>query len=419
MTSRSAAWAFVVSVAFCAIPASAVDLYANPRYVNSLQQVPNGRGGLIDASEIRTEGDISASGVEEKGFGLRTLRAEYALVGSYVAVPYGDWNDSISTRIAEATLDFDPLPSLLLVAGKKREKMGSGFFRRPTDIFLPNPDDLRNQSGDVADRTRDGLTGAGMQWTHSLGTISGFYSPRMEWRDSGAVGRYLLVPQRLDQWLVKSTSKIGEFDLDLLARIARGSRLPLQENLGASLVTSVGNTQIHAEALLSARATRLLAPQAPEGSVVTDVLSPSVTAIGGFSHSFDEHWTLIGEYYRNGSGLSHSDLSRATKYVSDSWRAGKVKQAQAFSDSYGSLDMGTHYGMGRVAYADGETLLCEVLSIVSLEDHSGYAQAAATYGPSGWLKLHGEFGAFFGPTESEGAVNVERWRSMVGLEIFY
>ena len=179
ISDRIPARAFLVAAACLAASAGAMDLYGNVRYRSLMLDLPDGRGGTRETPAVRLLGDFSAAREGFWSLDMRTLRYQWAAVGAYSGTPYESWHQAKTVKLAEATLDIDVSPAWFLEAGKKRLKIGSGYFRRPSDIFSPDPAALKHRVGEDLDRTREGLIGAGALHYASWGSLSAFASPRL------------------------------------------------------------------------------------------------------------------------------------------------------------------------------------------------------------------------------------------------
>lgn len=394
---------------------SPLSLYANGRYRSAVLDVPDGRGSRAEVPRLLAAGDASASYESFWGWDLNTLRYRLSVVGEYQQVPYGDRPSSQSIHASEALLDFDFGKPVFLELGKKKEKVGSGYFRHPTDILVPDPDQVRIKTGDDADRTREGLVGAGLHFVDPLYSLGLFASPRMAWSDSGVLGRYVSSPQRRHQGFLKGTTRIGETDLDLLYRLSVDSVGTLASALGSNVVTSFGDHwELHLDALVSQDQN---CPLPPPGAI--EVRSFALQSVVGFVYTLDENWGVIGEYYHNGAGLSGDDYDAAVRYMYDLASRGDHRAAERFRNAYGPLSTGTHYAMSRLSYTDQDLLLAELLGMWNLQDGGGYASGRLTYAPSPWLKLRSELGGFVGDEDTEAGSLGEIWHVEFGMELFY
>ena len=152
---------------------------------------------------------------------------------------------------SEASLDFDFGSSIFLEGGKKKEKLGSGYFRHPVDIMVVDPVASRSSVGEDADRTREGLIGFGAMHVTPEYSFRLFLSPAMRWSDSGWIGRAVSSQQRLNQLFAKGTTRIGEVDLDVIYRHVIDTRDDGQaSSLGGNVAGSYGDFfSWHAEGL--------------------------------------------------------------------------------------------------------------------------------------------------------------------------
>lgn len=417
MTSSLAARCAMLGLAF-ATAAGATDAYLNARTRNALLEVPDGRGGLRDSPSLAVEGDGSIGGEGVVEFDPRTMRYQWTIVGSFASKPYGDWPQGYSSKVAEALVDFDAGSSWLVEAGKKRLKIGSGYFRRPSDLFAPDPARVRSQIGDDADRTREGLIGLGAMWSHELGQISLFGSPELRFADSGILARHAVSPQKLWQIFLRGTTRWGETDIDLMVHSSLDSNRSLRPGIGLNLVSlAAENTELHLDAHLGGRVTRWI-PRNDRPELGPDEYRYDLQALLGVSHTFTSDWNLILEYFHNGTGLAHSDYDRAIAHARLLASRGRIAEANAFRDSYGPLSLATHYAMSRLAYTNGGVTTLEILSMMNLQDAGGYAGFRAGYNPMEVLRLNAEFGTLHGGSDTEAGSLAERWHTEFGLELF-
>lgn len=408
-------------IAALASPAAAggVDLYGNTRYRSMILELPDGLGGTRESPAVRLVGDFSAAQEGFWGLGMRTLRYQWALVGAYAGTPYESWSAAKSLKVAEATLDWDMSPAWFLEAGKKRMKIGTGYFRRPSDIFSPDPDALKFRVGEELDRTREGLVGAGLLHYASWGSLSLFASPRLPWDDSSAVARYAFSPQELWQGFLRGTAKLGRSDFDLTLQASADSAGVFSSAVGFNAVTlAAENTELHLDALIQDTQDRLHVLS--DGRTLANVAQrPTVSCLLGLSQTFDAHWGLIAEYLYNGLGLSGDDYFRALDYLDALTRQGRFGEVQAFRDAYGPMNLSSHYLMGRVSFTEGDLFLAEALGIGNLQDGGGYTSLRLGFSPAGWIRLRGEAGTNFGGEPLESCGLVETWHVEFGLELFY
>jgi hypothetical protein len=396
---------------------SPLSLYANGRYRSSVVEVPdgNGVGGTLETPTIVAAGDGSASYESFVGWDLNTLRYRVSIVGAYQQVPYGDRASHGTLHASEALLDLDFGKPVYFELGKKKEKIGSGYFRHPTDILVPNPEQVRIQTGDDADRTREGLVGAGVQHVNPTFSIGAFASPRLAWSDSGLLGKYVSSPQRRHQGFLKGSTRIGQADLEMLYRLSVDSAGTLASAMGANAVTSLGDhLEFHFDGLVSQDQACPLPP--PDGAEVRDFVLQSVL---GFVYTLDANWGVIGEYYHNGAGLSGTEYDAALRYMSLLTARGRSRESERFRNAYGPLSLGRNYAMSRLSYTAQDKFLAEALVMLNLQDAGAYASSRLTYAPSTWMKVRSELGGFAGDDSTEAGSIGGLWHVEFGLELFY
>lgn len=421
MISRRIGWAFLGAACFArSAPAEAFDLYANTRYRSSVLEIPDGKGGVHDVSSIRTAGDASISREGFWSWDRSTLGYHASLLGTFDKVPYGDQDAALSSRLAEASLDFDFGSSIFLEGGKKKEKLGSGYFRHPVDIMVVDPVASRSSVGEDADRTREGLIGFGAMHVTPEYSFRLFLSPAMRWSDSGWIGRAVSSQQRLNQLFAKGTTRIGEVDLDVIYRHVIDTRDDGQaSSLGGNVAGSYGDFfSWHAEGLLSQDVSRPL-PPGQDGGAREEVQKLSYQGLVGTMFTPDAHWGLLVEYYHNGMGLSGSRYRRMVDHLNNLVATGRRGEVADIRSAYGNMNLGKHYLMFREAYSEQDLLTVEILGIINLQDQGAYAALATTYSPTGCIKLRGEYGALTGSKRTEIASMGELWHVQFGMELFY
>jgi hypothetical protein len=316
------------------------------------------------------------------------------------ASPYSEgWSADLNSY--EAYLSLRPSPLLTVALGKKTLMWGKAYAWNPV-AFVGRPKDPEDPAlaleGFVAASADFIRSFKGPLQTLSLtaALIPAYGAVNRSFGESGhlnAAGKIYLL--------------LYDTDLDLLF-LAGGSR---GTRLGIDFARNIrSNLELHGEAAFFSRFTRTVA--GPDGALSTSTVRDSWSWVAGTRYLSPSNTTFVLEFYRNGTGLTPSQMAdffdlveRAQARLLATGDEGLLKLAsRAAAEGYGGLNVMKEYLYLRVSHPEPFGILYSAAALTGIynwEDRSFSLTQELQYRVGSNLELRSRAGLIVGRTGTD------------------